>query len=602
MADALDVLEIERVAPELTKDSFLGQSGQSQKRIVKPQLIRRPVGMSRELFSLISKNVEVGGPVVPGDSDAGYTQTKVKLGLKKVRKWVFTNFYHPGRPEKTGLCHWMRVGEEHLEYPFAKFCRRIEVPTFSEEEFDACLSDLDDTWSYDETVHLFDLCNRFEMRFYVIYDRFDRQKYPGRSLEDLKKRYYTVINALHKARLVEHDDGHDVERVGDETKRKSEIRARKTPDPPIEERSENAEASTSTPCAISAVPGTSGESKNSEIKQENEVRTVKMETGAGNEQQGEEQDDEELEEDEMHENESGDEELPDLNGTEEVEHGLSRSVTPEELTYKNYGVGFYFDNELERLRKIQLNRSLARTEEEIEEEEDLLSELKQLLARKREMKRKPLTKDMPEATIEKTVVKRKSASIPGTPSSVHSETGASEIKDSKVSPQFVLCFPERTHCYSALSRTKAPVDESADSRRMKTQLSQIDQCLTDLGVPSLTVGSDDLCEKYNKLRMSIAALFNLKYSTEHARAELQSLCDRFHGMDPAGLQRLGIDPQLLTPLDEVNVELNGSDGDVNRARTISEMLQLEGSIGTPTRKRKAALEQGNVLKKLKSRV
>ena len=43
------------------------------------------------------------------------------------------------------------------------------------------------TWSREETDQLFELCQRFDLRFIVIADRFPT----ARSVEDLKSRYYS---------------------------------------------------------------------------------------------------------------------------------------------------------------------------------------------------------------------------------------------------------------------------------------------------------------------------------------------------------------------------------------------------------------------------
>jgi hypothetical protein len=48
------------------------------------------------------------------------------------------------------------------------------------------------TWSREETDQLFDLCERFDLRFIVIADRFPTD----RSVEDLKSRYYSGTSKL----------------------------------------------------------------------------------------------------------------------------------------------------------------------------------------------------------------------------------------------------------------------------------------------------------------------------------------------------------------------------------------------------------------------
>ena len=46
------------------------------------------------------------------------------------------------------------------------------------------------TWSREETDQLFELCERFDLRFIVIADRFPT----ARSVEDLKSRYYSGMS------------------------------------------------------------------------------------------------------------------------------------------------------------------------------------------------------------------------------------------------------------------------------------------------------------------------------------------------------------------------------------------------------------------------
>ena len=57
-------------------------------------------------------------------------------------------------------------------------------------------------WTKEETDHLFDLCQRFDRRFIIMHDRFDRQKFKERDVEDLKERFYSVSNILKKVRIV----------------------------------------------------------------------------------------------------------------------------------------------------------------------------------------------------------------------------------------------------------------------------------------------------------------------------------------------------------------------------------------------------------------
>ena len=75
----------------------------------------------------------------------------------------------------------------------------VDVPTYTDSEYAQHLRD--DAWSRQETDALFDLCRRFDCRFIVVQDRWDRQRFSApRSVEDLKKRYYHICNLLTKVR------------------------------------------------------------------------------------------------------------------------------------------------------------------------------------------------------------------------------------------------------------------------------------------------------------------------------------------------------------------------------------------------------------------
>lgn len=51
----------------------------------------------------------------------GYKQTKIKLGMRKPRKWKWMSFTNPARTDNAAFYHWRRPSDEPKEYPFAKF-------------------------------------------------------------------------------------------------------------------------------------------------------------------------------------------------------------------------------------------------------------------------------------------------------------------------------------------------------------------------------------------------------------------------------------------------------------------------------------------------
>ncbi|MCI4380513.1 hypothetical protein PGIGA_G00240790 [Pangasianodon gigas] len=137
-------------------------------------------------------------PLLPSDTTQGYRTVKAKLGCKKVRPWKWMPFTNPARKDGAIFHHWRRAVEEGKDYPFARFNKTVQVPVYSEQEYQMYLHD--DGWTKAETDHLFDLCKRFDLRFIVVHDRYDHQQYRKRSVEDLKERYYNICGKLTKVR------------------------------------------------------------------------------------------------------------------------------------------------------------------------------------------------------------------------------------------------------------------------------------------------------------------------------------------------------------------------------------------------------------------
>ncbi|CCJ30923.1 unnamed protein product [Pneumocystis jirovecii] len=83
------------------------------------------------------------------------------------------------------------------EYRFEKLNKKVNIITYSNEEYALNLTALD--WSREETDYLFSLCREYDLRFVVIADRYD-YKGTQRTMEDIKDRYYTVVRKILMAR------------------------------------------------------------------------------------------------------------------------------------------------------------------------------------------------------------------------------------------------------------------------------------------------------------------------------------------------------------------------------------------------------------------
>ncbi|XP_032243096.1 DNA methyltransferase 1-associated protein 1 isoform X2 [Nematostella vectensis] len=206
MSDIRDILELEQPASYggvPSKDAIVSGMKQPKKpKRVSEQPLKRPEGMHRELFALLYNDNRDSPSLAPSDTTHGYKQLKAKLGRKHVRPWKWVPFKNPARPDGAMLYHWRRGADEAKEYPFARFDKKVDVPTYTNEEYKMYLNDnQQSTWTQEETDHLFELCRTYDLRFIIINDRYDREKFQTRTIEDLKDRYYSCVTRLLKARV-----------------------------------------------------------------------------------------------------------------------------------------------------------------------------------------------------------------------------------------------------------------------------------------------------------------------------------------------------------------------------------------------------------------
>lgn len=108
------------------------------------------------------------------------------------------------------------------EFPLEKYNIKVDVPTYTDDEYEQLLKS--DDWTKEETTYLMELCQTYDLRWFVIGDRYEKQDiplpphiqnstlvngdamavdsmeiptvYPDRSLEDLKARYYFISSTM----------------------------------------------------------------------------------------------------------------------------------------------------------------------------------------------------------------------------------------------------------------------------------------------------------------------------------------------------------------------------------------------------------------------
>lgn len=110
-----------------------------------------------------------------------------------IRQWK--SFENPAREDGLQLSHWQRVspseaaggsdqsmgvdadaaggGSSSKEYAFAKYNTTTNVYSYSSDEYLSHLRDESGNWSREETDYLFNLCHKYDLRWFVIKDRWD---------------------------------------------------------------------------------------------------------------------------------------------------------------------------------------------------------------------------------------------------------------------------------------------------------------------------------------------------------------------------------------------------------------------------------------------
>ncbi|XP_054821042.1 SWR1-complex protein 4 [Prosopis cineraria] len=151
---------------------------------------RKPDGISREVYAL------TGGlaPLMPA---IDLSQLKKRPPSDEKITWQWLPFTNSARKDNLQLYHWVRVVNgvpPTGDYSFAKYNKSVDIIKYTDEEYEKHLTD--PMWTKEETDQLFDLCERFDLRFVVIADRFPS----SRTVEELKDRYYNVSRTLLIAR------------------------------------------------------------------------------------------------------------------------------------------------------------------------------------------------------------------------------------------------------------------------------------------------------------------------------------------------------------------------------------------------------------------
>ena len=197
MSDVKDILGLSR------EDGGGGGGGTVKRTSSKAPAMKIPAGMSREAFALLDQS----HPIMP--SVLGQLTKKAKLDKTKIRsQWRWKLFKNAARKDGLELYHWERIHgapggkmgtmSADGEYVFSKYNKKIKLYRYDDEEYRTLLSG-DPSWTREETDYLLDMCEKFDLRFVVIADRYTFGG-SSRKVEDLKDRYYGIARKLLIAR------------------------------------------------------------------------------------------------------------------------------------------------------------------------------------------------------------------------------------------------------------------------------------------------------------------------------------------------------------------------------------------------------------------
>uniref|UniRef100_A0A7S2W4D2 dAMP1 SANT/Myb-like domain-containing protein n=1 Tax=Mucochytrium quahogii TaxID=96639 RepID=A0A7S2W4D2_9STRA len=150
--------------------------------------VKKPDGMSREVFALLGN-----ASLPPCVQTAGFQNNKAELAAKKAVPWLWAEFSNSARSDGFKLKHWQRASNVLSDYAFARFNKRTAVVSYTDEEY-AQVDVANDGWTKEDTDYLFELCAQYDLRWYVVQDRWERHREV--TVTDIKNRYFSVSKKI----------------------------------------------------------------------------------------------------------------------------------------------------------------------------------------------------------------------------------------------------------------------------------------------------------------------------------------------------------------------------------------------------------------------
>jgi len=190
MSDIKDIMGIPR-----------GSGGSKVEKTKSPKM-KKPKGMSREAFALLSASHPLMPSELMGEIEKDKSPEKKERRGKVSFEW--RKFTNPCRSDDLELYHWVKcytntatnskIIPAEEEYPFQKFSKQVQLFRYDDDEWNNLITQ-DKDWSREETDYLLDLVEQMDMRWLPIADRYEFSG-KDRSVDDIKGRYYSIARQL----------------------------------------------------------------------------------------------------------------------------------------------------------------------------------------------------------------------------------------------------------------------------------------------------------------------------------------------------------------------------------------------------------------------
>lgn len=194
MGDAADILGVQKSKPAANDPLSIMTGADKVAAPSKPDKMKKPKGMSREVFNLMGKDGIA--PSIQTNADPKNAGFKNKRQSSTQGKWVWTEYQSSARSDSQPFFHWVKADLQAFDYVYAKFNTKQDAITYTNDEYESLLKV--SSWTRSETDQLMSMCHEYNLRWPVIADRFETTCH--RSTEDLMARYYFVTTKLKASR------------------------------------------------------------------------------------------------------------------------------------------------------------------------------------------------------------------------------------------------------------------------------------------------------------------------------------------------------------------------------------------------------------------